>query len=165
MFTQDGAVGQLLKRVKPYLKENRDRLPSQMNYIGDRFVSPPACEMVIDAWYQTLLNGSRWALPRFASATLRQRKYPLENDPQILQKYGANNLTNVDLNYLSSQPLAVIDLTSIIVPVEDDRAGDAVQSCLANGSGGLPFDVSRHCLLYTSPSPRDATLSRMPSSA
>ena len=24
---------------------------------------------------------------------------------------------------------------------------------------------SRHCLLYTSPSPRDATLSRMPSSA
>ena len=26
-------------------------------------------------------------------------------------------------------------------------------------------DVSSHCLLYTSPSPRDATLSRMPSSA
>ena len=25
--------------------------------------------------------------------------------------------------------------------------------------------LSRHCLLYTSPSPRDATLSRMPSSA
>ena len=110
-----------------------------MNYIGDRFVSPPACEMVIDAWYQTLLNGSRWALLRFASATRTQRKYPLENDPQILQKYGANNLTNVDLNYLSSQPLAVIDLTSIIVPVEDDRAGDAIQSCLANGSGGLPL--------------------------
>ena len=144
MFTQDGAVGQLLKRVKPYLKENRDRLPSQMNYIGDRYASPPACEMVIDAWYQTLLNGSKWALPRFASATLRQRKYPLENDPQVLQKYGANNLATVDLNYLSSQPLAVIDLASIIVPVEDDRAGDAIQGCLENGSGGLPFDVSRH---------------------
>ena len=26
-------------------------------------------------------------------------------------------------------------------------------------------DTDRHCLLYTSPSPRDATLSRMPSSA
>ena len=26
-------------------------------------------------------------------------------------------------------------------------------------------EVSLHCLLYTSPSPRDATLSRMPSSA
>ena len=100
--------------------------------------------MVIDAWYQTLLNGSKWALPRFASATLRQRKYPLENDPQVLQKYGANNLATVDLNYLSSQPLAVIDLASVIVPVEDDRAGDAIQGCLENGSGGLPFDVSRH---------------------
>ena len=32
---------------------------------------------------------------------------------------------------------------------------------------GLPIPLSRHhiCLLYTSPSPRDATLSRMPSSA
>ena len=28
-----------------------------------------------------------------------------------------------------------------------------------------PIDQSKHCLLYTSPSPRDATLSRMPSSA
>ena len=26
-------------------------------------------------------------------------------------------------------------------------------------------DEAKHCLLYTSPSPRDATLSRMPSSA
>ena len=30
---------------------------------------------------------------------------------------------------------------------------------------GLPIELSRTCLLYTSPSPRDATLSRMPSSA
>ena len=29
----------------------------------------------------------------------------------------------------------------------------------------LSFIVISHCLLYTSPSPRDATLSRMPSSA
>ena len=29
----------------------------------------------------------------------------------------------------------------------------------------LSYDEYWHCLLYTSPSPRDATLSRMPSSA
>ena len=29
----------------------------------------------------------------------------------------------------------------------------------------FPIDYLRSCLLYTSPSPRDATLSRMPSSA
>ena len=40
---------------------------------------------------------------------------------------------------------------------------------LEDGTGeGLPASVVVHafrCLLYTSPSPRDATLSRMPSSA
>ena len=30
---------------------------------------------------------------------------------------------------------------------------------------GIDFDIYYSCLLYTSPSPRDATLSRMPSSA
>ena len=36
-----------------------------------------------------------------------------------------------------------------------------------DGSGWYPLDVrdASDCLLYTSPSPRDATLSRMPSSA
>ena len=32
-------------------------------------------------------------------------------------------------------------------------------------SADLDLQVERACLLYTSPSPRDATLSRMPSSA
>ena len=31
--------------------------------------------------------------------------------------------------------------------------------------GSFPMKVASTCLLYTSPSPRDATLSRMPSSA
>ena len=34
-----------------------------------------------------------------------------------------------------------------------------------NEGGGLGIGGSSSCLLYTSPSPRDATLSRMPSSA
>ena len=33
------------------------------------------------------------------------------------------------------------------------------------GGGGLNFDENKVCLLYTSPSPRDRTRSRMPSSA
>ena len=31
--------------------------------------------------------------------------------------------------------------------------------------GNLKYDLAKHCLLYTSPSPRDRFLSRMPSSA
>ena len=34
-----------------------------------------------------------------------------------------------------------------------------------SGGGGGSEEFSATCLLYTSPSPRDATLSRMPSSA
>ena len=52
----------------------------------------------------------------------------------------------------------------------------AIDGTFASGKGtlgkalaahyGLPYlDTGKFCLLYTSPSPRDATLSRMPSSA
>ena len=40
--------------------------------------------------------------------------------------------------------------------------GEHVFANLRYGSDG---ELTDHCLLYTSPSPRDATLSRMPSSA
>ena len=36
---------------------------------------------------------------------------------------------------------------------------------IGSGRGGSPAALQGRCLLYTSPSPRDATLSRMPSSA
>ena len=43
------------------------------------------------------------------------------------------------------------------------------QAVLANATVYFEYDsyrlISKSCLLYTSPSPRDATLSRMPSSA
>ena len=44
---------------------------------------------------------------------------------------------------------------------EERRAVMAFREIIAS----LPDAVSKACLLYTSPSPRDATLSRMPSSA
>ena len=43
------------------------------------------------------------------------------------------------------------------------RGMTAVPRAVAAGVGG--FLTGKSCLLYTSPSPRDATLSRMPSSA
>ena len=44
-----------------------------------------------------------------------------------------------------------------ILPFKESQARGLLQDNMANGYNG--------CLLYTSPSPRDATLSRMPSSA
>ena len=54
----------------------------------------------------------------------------------------------------------------VIVNVINSETLDNVQAC--NLSEGLKFQPGLRvetCLLYTSPSPRDATLSRMPSSA
>ena len=57
-------------------------------------------------------------------------------------------------------------------PYLDVRIGDVItqvngrDALSAVDIGGLiRNEVGKHCLLYTSPSPRDATLSRMPSSA
>ena len=47
--------------------------------------------------------------------------------------------------------------------VEIIEALDAFEK--ETGNRAAPFGVNLICLLYTSPSPRDATLSRMPSSA
>ena len=47
------------------------------------------------------------------------------------------------------------------VLTEDTRSLDATDSLTPPET----ITVNMHCLLYTSPSPRDATLSRMPSSA
>ena len=41
----------------------------------------------------------------------------------------------------------------------------SVESCVAAAISSIQFPEPKGCLLYTSPSPRDATLSRMPSSA
>ena len=62
-------------------------------------------------------------------------------------------------DYRNHTPDNELDLASI--PPEDPLVYDMLQ--LGDSIG--VFQVESRCLLYTSPSPRDATLSRMPSSA
>ena len=67
---------------------------------------------------------------------------------QFLKVRGANehNLNNVDINIPKDQLIVMTGVSG-------------------SGKSSLAFDTIYACLLYTSPSPRDATLSRMPSSA
>ena len=81
----------------------------------------------------------------------------IDNDGEIQKiKKFSNKLVNEEKNVSFFQPYWVSD--NILVCSED-----------STGWWNLLFldltDITNICLLYTSPSPRDATLSRMPSSA
>ena len=52
-----------------------------------------------------------------------------------------------------------------VLPVLGELQDEVSVSIAIDESGGTMEDSAETCLLYTSPSPRDATLSRMPSSA
>ena len=55
------------------------------------------------------------------------------------------------------------DLETVSLALTAAETGHLVFGTLH--TSGAPATINRICLLYTSPSPRDATLSRMPSSA
>ena len=59
----------------------------------------------------------------------------------------------------------VLSLAQRVIDLQyDDDTADSLEDMLITLSNR--FGIESHtCLLYTSPSPRDATLSRMPSSA
>ena len=56
------------------------------------------------------------------------------------------------------------NLKNIDVSIPKDSI-TVITGLSGSGKSSLAFDTIYACLLYTSPSPRDATLSRMPSSA
>ena len=83
----------------------------------------------------------------------------------------SNRLVNGRLEYIDSlRGLAVLLMVMVHAAATWSPSTASQQSIIgyvAAGLGGLaaPLFVVLFCLLYTSPSPRDATLSRMPSSA
>ena len=54
---------------------------------------------------------------------------------------------------------------AVTIPANNLIAEDSLLWLLKEKSDKIEHDLLNDCLLYTSPSPRDATLSRMPSSA
>ena len=89
-----------------------------------------------------------------------------------LQKdFKINNVIKLEQNYRSQNN--ILNAANAIIENNSDRLGKNLWSDAGNGDlirqyNALDdrFETSYIiCLLYTSPSPRDATLSRMPSSA
>ena len=57
------------------------------------------------------------------------------------------------------------EMVSTVACEVRDVVDSGVETCLVIGGGNIFRGVSGACLLYTSPSPRDLSTSRMPSSA
>ena len=89
-----------------------------------------------------------------------------------IPRYRFERIVQDAIDLIPDELSAVLDNVAIVIedsaPDEPDLLGvfDGVPMTERNDSEAPSvITVFRHCLLYTSPSPRDATLSRMPSSA
>ena len=80
----------------------------------------------------------------------------------------APQTTDVALIAIAEDSLPRLITQTELLANATDIEGDALTATdltIATGNGILTDNMDGTCLLYTSPSPRDATLSRMPSSA
>ena len=89
--------------------------------------------------------------------------------PQFADKVLGSNLVDASGNAVSGNPTVQYSFTDIKALVDQNFIEQFTSSSNDSGVVGIPASqgptVANTCLLYTSPSPRDATLSRMPSSA
>ena len=88
----------------------------------------------------------------------------LEAGTYCLNITDANGCFITSKCFLVAEPDPIV-ITPVITPVTCDDLGAITINNVSNGTPDYTFDWAHICLLYTSPSPRDATLSRMPSSA
>ena len=126
---------------------------------------------------------------------MRQRREELEEEAELVRKYGRYNVKgmyDVDGNQVRGQnefthpfddPNKIVHWGSAkefispkearrMVAADNAKAAEAKKAKKLNSpspinqaGSGRDYPPSRACLLYTSPSPRDLSTSRMPSSA
>ena len=72
-------------------------------------------------------------------------------------------------NFVNDLGADSLDTVELVMELEEEFdisiPEDAAEKIQTVGEAISHIEKSKYCLLYTSPSPRDATLSRMPSSA
>ena len=98
--------------------------------------------------------------------SLQDAEVQAPGENEVLVKVEASPINPSDLGML----LAMADISKASQsgsednPVVNAPIGEAVMTAMA-ARVGHPMPVGNDCLLYTSPSPRDLSTSRMPSSA
>jgi len=153
MFTSDGAIGQLLKKVRPYLQHRKEMFPIRVTWVGKDFISSAIYESDVKTWARTIATGGRWALTRFRNTACSEREFSLVHqarEEMAGTTWSGQSLQHVDLEMLVKRPLGILDLNKYVVPLTEDRADELAESVALGGFGGLPFDVSQHPAATTS---------------
>ena len=84
--------------------------------------------------------------------------------PEHLSDYGKEVWKTCTIELVENKLLAVTDL--VLLEVLVSAVSDYHEACeKLKGRSKITMGASKTCLLYTSPSPRDLSTSRMPSSA
>jgi len=152
LFTADGAIGVLLRRVRPYLQQRKEEFPIRQTWVGKDYLAPSIYESDVQTWARTIATGGRWALTRFSNTSCSEREFPLKmvgEEPSVTT-WSGKTLQHVDLSMLVYRPLGVLDLNKYVVPLTEDRADQLAEEVALGGVGGLPFDVSQHASATTS---------------
>ena len=110
-------------------------------------------DLTLSVW-----NGSAWTAVTSGGTFI--------NQPKVIYVDAGAGDDNNDGHRISRPKLTI---RAALSDINEDANGDGTIISVAPGiyAETLPLDIEKNdiCLLYTSPSPRDATLSRMPSSA
>ena len=154
MFTSDGAIGMLLRKVRPYLQQRKEEFPGRISWTGKEYLTQSIYESDVQTWARTIATGGRWALTRFMNTSCSEREFSLKSSDSAEMAGGTTwsgkTLQHVDLEMLVKRPLGVLDLNKYVVPLTEDRADELAESVALGGVGGLPFDVSQHPAATTS---------------
>ena len=145
-------------RDTPYMLERRIRR-REAKVLWRAKKSEGSAANTVDIEMQPL---TQWAEPSL----------PLGSTPQVMENVAT---LRRDLNALSERALMMFEKTTELLK-DHQRMSHDLESELREVRDSTEIQNDRHrevmaviqnlgCLLYTSPSPRDATLSRMPSSA
>ena len=124
------------------------------------------------------VSGRHFSLTQLCAFTILNQSYidamEIGTELAIKIKFYQSQMTNASVSYSNDVVSKFVSLISVgsnfstLVKTYVDMEASKIPSALNNAAEKkliLQLTQSLSCLLYTSPSPRDATLSRMPSSA
>ena len=134
------------------------------------YISPPIAAVFLLGLFFKWINGKGAIIALwtgFALGIFRLVAEFMSNEGTITVASSSLLGRYLDINFLHFALFLFILCAIILVVVSKFTTPQAVESLelVTFQKNRSTEDSSRSCLLYTSPSPRDATLSRMPSSA